>query len=237
MSEPEHVRSTRAAYDATADAYLEFIGTELSTSIEDVVDLALVQVFAELVIATAPTSSARLVADLGCGPGRVAARLVELGVVGARLDVVGLDVSSAMVAAARAAHPTLRFEVAPLTEVPLAEASLVGAVCWYSIIHTPPDRLDEIWAELARLIVPGGWLLLGFQSGSGEAVHRSEVAGRAVSLTNHRHDPDHVVATLLPHGFTLHTRTRREPVHEHESTPQAFVIARRITDASRADLA
>jgi SAM-dependent methyltransferase len=235
MSEPDHVRTTRAAYDASADGYLGFAGTELSDAIEDVVDLALVRAFAELVVATAQDGSvqarssgaARLVADLGCGPGRMAASLARLGLDTVGIDVVGFDLSPAMVAAARAAHPTLRFDEAALTAVPLADGALAGAVCWYSIIHTPPDRLDEIWAELARLITPGGWLMLGFQSGAGEAVHRSEVAGRPVSLTNHRHDPEHVVTTLVAAGFALHSCTVREPVHAHETTPQAIVIARR----------
>lgn len=223
-SEPDHVRSTRAAYDATVDGYLAFIGTELSDAIEDAVDLALVDAFADLVRRSTPASTTALVADLGCGPGRVAAHLAARG-----LPVVGFDLSPAMVAAARTAHPDVRFEEAPLSSVPLADGSLAGAVCWYSIIHTPPDRLDEVWAELARLLVPGGWVLLGFQAGDGEAVHRSEVAGRAVSLTNHRHDPRHVATTLAAHGFEPHSETRRAPVHAHETTAQAFVLARRST--------
>jgi trans-aconitate methyltransferase len=50
-----------------------------------------------------------LVADLGCGPGRITAHLRDLG-----LDAFGLDLSPAMIGLARSEHPSLRFEVGPM---------------------------------------------------------------------------------------------------------------------------
>lgn len=51
-----------------------------------------------------------------------------------------------MLAVARDAHPAIRFDEGRLTALPLADHSLAGAVCWYSIIHTPPERLPEVFA-------------------------------------------------------------------------------------------
>ena len=77
--------------------------------------------------------------------------------------------------------------------LPTPDRSLVGAVYWYSIIHTPPEHLDGVCAEAVRVLAPGGHLLAAFQAGNGERVHRAELRGTKVSLTSYRHPPDEVV--------------------------------------------
>jgi hypothetical protein len=47
----------------------------------------------------------------------------------------------------------------------LADGVLGGIVAWYSIIHTPPQRLPVTFAEFGRVLSPGGHLLLAFQAG------------------------------------------------------------------------
>jgi SAM-dependent methyltransferase len=219
MIEPAHVVTARDAYDGTADLYVQFIGTEINSSIEADLDRAVLESFADG-LATASEPPTGPVADIGCGPGRAAAFLAARG-----LDVVGFDVSTAMLDLARAAHPSLRFEEGSLTRLPVADGSLAGAVCWYSIIHTPPDARDEVMVELARVLAPGAPLLVAFQAGGGEAVHRTEVLGRAVSLTSHRHDPSDVVRRLDAAGFVVDAPVVRAAVGDHESTQQAFVTA------------
>ena len=70
---------------------------------------------------------------------------------------------------------TSSFEEGQLDALPFETGVLAGAVCWYSIIYTPPDRLAEAFGELARVLMPGGYLLLAFQA-EGEPVHRSRCA-------------------------------------------------------------
>lgn len=205
-------------YDRSVDGYLGFVGTEISGRTEGPIDRAVLTAFAEL-ITEAPTGP---VADLGCGPGRVAARLAGLG-----LDAFGIDVSPAMVAAARAAHPGIVFHEGTLTSLPIEDASLAGAVCWYSIIHTAPDHLDSVATELARVLVPGGEVLVAFQAGTGDALQRADAHGTGLPLTSFRHDPDVVAGQLANAGLVVHTRVVRDAQLAHETTPQAFLIARR----------
>ena len=212
MSEPKHVTTTREAYDLTADAYVAAIGTRIRAGIEAELDRSLLATFAEQF----PKGAA--VADIGCGPGRVAVLLAA-----EQLDVVGIDLSPAMLAIARAAHPDVRFEEGELTSLPVADETLHGAVYWYSIIHTPPENLPLVWGELSRVLVPGGHALVAFQAGSGEAVHRSAVGTQAVSLTNYRHDPDEVVKDLVDAGFVVEPPVVRPAALPHETTPQAFI--------------
>jgi ubiquinone/menaquinone biosynthesis C-methylase UbiE len=213
----DHVAAARAVYEASADTYLQFVGTEISAATEAPVDRSLLRAFVDLVNAG---TSAR-VADVGCGPGRVAAFLVTHHV-----EVVGLDPSPAMLAAARIAHPDIHFEEGQLDDLPIPEASLAGVVCWYSIIYTPPENLGDAFAELARVLRPGGYLLLAFQAGSGEPVLRTNAHGTALSLTSFRHSLSDVAGRLEDGGLSVRATALREPEFDHETTPQAFVIAR-----------
>jgi ubiquinone/menaquinone biosynthesis C-methylase UbiE len=204
-------------YDASADRYVELVGSELHEATEGPIDQALLRAFVELVPAT---TNAR-VADLGCGPGRVAAFLARQG-----LQVVGVDVSRAMLTHARSAHPDLALEEGRLDALPIATASLAGAVCWYSIIHLPSTALDPVFQELARVLEAGGHLLLAFQEGAGDPVHRPDAHGTGLALTSYRHGTEDVARRLQSAGFVVHATARRAPELVHESTPQAFVFAR-----------
>lgn len=217
MVEPSPGELTIAAYDATAPLYAAAIGTEISAAIEAPLDRALLGAFVELV---APAHG--LIADIGCGPGRVAAFLAARG-----QRVLGIDPSQGMLAVAAAAHPDLEFGLGRLHDLPLADGSLAGAVCWYSIIHTPPDALAAAFDELARVLAPAAHLLVAFQAGGGDIVHRDSVQGVAVSMTNYRHDTDLVVEQLAAAGLAVRARAVRDAQGAHESTPQAFLIARR----------
>ena len=217
MSEHRHVAEARAVYEASADTYVQFVGTEISAATEAPVDRSLLRAFVDLVKAGASTR----VADVGCGPGRVAAFLVTH-----HLEVIGLDPSPAMLAAARMAHPDIQFEGGQLDDLPIPAASLGGVVCWYSIIYTPPEYLGDAFPELARVLRPGGYLLLAFQAGGGESVLRTDVHGTALSLTSYRHRLGDVTDRLEEAGLSVRATALREPEFDHETTPQAFVIAR-----------
>jgi SAM-dependent methyltransferase len=99
VTEDDFLRTTRASYDAVAGGYAERFRDELTAK---PLDRAMLAGFAELVRGT----GAGLVADVGCGTGRVTAYLSGLG-----LSVFGIDLSPQMIAAARRAHPGLRFDV------------------------------------------------------------------------------------------------------------------------------
>ena len=209
--------AARAVYDATAEDYAQSVGTELSADFEGPIDRALLAAFVEHVGLPAGP-----IADIGCGPGRAAAFLAARG-----LDVVGVDISAAMLTVAREAHPDIRFEEGRLTDLPFGDATVGGAVCWYSIIHTPPAQLDEAFVEIARVLTRDAHLLVAFQAGDGECVHRADAYGTGRALTSYRHAPDHVARSLIAAGLLVHARAVREPELDHESTPQAFIFARR----------
>ena len=87
-----------------------------------------------------------LVAEVGCGSGRIATHLAEAG-----LAMLGFDLSEGMVREARAAKPPLLLAVAHAGALPLRTDALVGLVAWYSIINLPGERLASVFAEFARV--------------------------------------------------------------------------------------
>ncbi|GAB3647511.1 class I SAM-dependent DNA methyltransferase [Glycomyces tarimensis] len=148
MSEPSYLRTTRSAYDSVAEEYAERFRGDVA---EHPLHGAMMGAFAELV----RESGSIAVADVGCGPGHVTAHLHGLG-----LDAFGVDLSPEMLAIARRDHPGLRFTEGSLTGLGIADGALAGLVSRFSIIHTPPERLPEVFAEFHRVLAPGGRLLM-----------------------------------------------------------------------------
>jgi ubiquinone/menaquinone biosynthesis C-methylase UbiE len=206
--------AVRDSYDRVAADYADLLRDELAAM---PVDRAVLGLFAELVSADGGGE----VADLGCGPGRITAHLASLG-----LSARGIDLSPGMVAVARRDHPGLRFDVGTMTALDLPDRALAGAVAWYSVIHTPTDQVPAMLAELARVLRPGGRLLLAFQVGD-EPSHLRRAYGHEVSLVVHRRTPELVTRLLAEAGLPVHIRTVREP-EGWEKSPQAYLLARKL---------
>jgi SAM-dependent methyltransferase len=89
--------------------------------------------------------------DLGCGEGRVSRDLARLG-----HRVVGVDLSPALVDAARAADPDLEFRVADAAALPFGDAEFDCVVAFMSLQDV--EDLDGSVREAARVLEPGGRL-------------------------------------------------------------------------------
>ena len=86
--------------------------------------------------------------------------------------MLGIDLSTALTRIGRAARPELRFAVGSMHALPLPDGALAGAVSWYSVIHAEPGELPGYLAEFARVLRPGGHLLVAFFEAVSEPVTR-----------------------------------------------------------------
>jgi SAM-dependent methyltransferase len=216
MTEPSYLKTTRAAYDTVAADYAEALRDNLA---ESPLDRAMLDAFADRV----KTGGNGEVGDLGCGPGRVTDYLHSIG-----LNAFGVDLSPEMIAVARRMYPGLRFSEGLMMSLDIKDGALGGVVAWYSIIHTPPELLPEIFAEFERVLAPGGQLLLAFQVGENERRHIQQAYGHDnLSAYAYRLSPDHITELLSKAGFVVDARLTREPNHELERSQQAYLLGRK----------
>lgn len=215
MTEPDFLRRTREGYDRTARAYAERFQHHLD---DKPVDQAILSAFAGMV----RRGTNRRVADVGCGTGVATAVLHGLGV-----DAFGIDLSPNMIGEAARRNPRLVFSVGSMSNLDLSDGSVGGVCAWYSIIHLPDEELTAAMAEFRRVLAPGGLVLLGFQVGDEPRV-LTAAFDQVVELTFHRRRPDAVCEVLADAGFTVCAQLLRAPEDDGlESTPQAYVIARK----------
>lgn len=203
----------RRSCDAVAGEYTRRIAGELGGK---PLDRALLDAFAEIV---RPLGRA---CDLGCGPGHVGAYLAVRGV-----DVVGIDLSPGLIGEARRLFPALEFHVGDMLALPLADGSVGGVAAFYSLIHLAPDDRLPALAEIRRVLVPRGLVLLAFHAGK-ETIHLDEWWGHAVSLDFHSLDPAEVRQQLELTGFAVEATMLRAPHEGVEALSQrAYLLARR----------
>ncbi len=202
---------TRSSYDTDATGYAEKVRGLLDAMPYLRASLAL---YAELVLG----AGGGPVADVGCGPGYVSGYLHDAGV-----DVFGIDLSPEMVAIARRDYPDLRFDVGTMTDLDLADDSVVGVVAFWSVIHVPDHAVPGVFEEFRRVLRPQGLVLVGFHVGD-ETRHLSEgYTGRPVNVDSHRRQPSQVADWLRDAGFTIEAELVIGP---DEDVPGAVIFAR-----------
>jgi len=164
---PIDPRAVRRVYDAVAGAYAGRFAGELAHKPFD---------RAQLDRFTAATRSAPgPVCDLGCGPGQVARSLRERGG-----RAFGADFSPEQLRQARRLHPGLPLVQLDMLRLPLAAGALAGVVAFYAIIHFSIDQAEQAFRELARVLAPGGLVLLAFHAADAAAPPDAPTRGRHV---------------------------------------------------------
>ena len=202
---------TRSSYDTDASGYAEQVRGLLDGRPYLRASLAL---FAELV----QGAGGGPVADVGCGPGYVTGYLHDAGV-----DVFGIDLSPEMIAIARRDYPNLRFEVGTMTDLDLADDSVIGIVAFWSVIHVPDHAIPGVFEQFRRVLRPQGLLLVGFHVGDGTRHTSKGYTGRPINVDSHHRQPSKIMAWLRDAGFTIEAELVMGP---DEAVPGAIVFAR-----------
>jgi ubiquinone/menaquinone biosynthesis C-methylase UbiE len=204
---------TRATYDRVARHYAEEIAGELDNK---PFDRAFLDRFAERV-------GNGSVVELGCGPGHVSAYLHGRGT-----NVSGLDLSSGMVDEAREMFPDIRFQVGDMLALPFPDASLDGVVSFYSIIHFDEPQTERCFAEMARVLRPGGLVALAFHIGT-DVIHRDEWFSERVDVDFSFHEPGVVTRQLNAAGLTIDSSEQRDPYPPpiEFQTRRCYIVARK----------
>ncbi|WP_433271594.1 class I SAM-dependent methyltransferase [Actinosynnema sp. CS-041913] len=138
--------------------------------------------------------------DAACGTGRHARPLAERG-----HRVIGVDGSPDMLARARERLPQGEFLLGDLSRLPVGDAEVDLVVCGLALTHVP--ALDPVMAEFARVLRPGGHLVIS--DVHPEAVARGSVpsvrgpSGRPGRVATYRHLVGDYLRAALPLGLQL----------------------------------
>lgn len=179
-----------SAYDSRADEYVEKLGSVAQMADQD-----------RRTIESWARGIEGCVLDVGCGPGHWSELLAT-----ERRRVVGIDASTRFLASARRRFPEVDFLVGDLAALPITSDSVDGLLAWFSIIHTDPDDLPDVLAELARVLRPGRTMLLGYFEGEPATPFDHAVA------TAHYWSGPSLAEHLAPHGLVVErTAVRHDP--------------------------
>jgi SAM-dependent methyltransferase len=206
-------RRIAAVYDAVADRYAEAFWRELERK---PFDRRWLERLAERATGLGP------ICDMGCGPGQIAAFLRGCGA-----EVIGIDLSAAMLDQARRLNPGLTFEQADMLDLRLPPASFGGVAAFYAIVNFDLDQVATAFGGFHRILVPGGYALVAFHVGDGTR-QVDEFLGRSVDARFAFFRPDDIVARLGDAGLAVEEVAIRDPYEGVEyPSRRAYVLARK----------
>ena len=203
----------RDAHNALAEVYASRLAHVMD---ELPADRAVLGLFCDLVLGNGAGAE---VGDIGCGTGRLAPFLAARGLVPR-----GVDLSPEMIRVARRDQPGFRFDVADLRDLPFADASLAGVVCWYSLMYCAPSSRPGAFGELARVVRPGGYLATAYKAGDGEVRRGGLSLGTGFDV--YWLSPAQLEQYVTDAGFSV-TFWAGRPADPDEKQPQGYLIAQR----------
>jgi SAM-dependent methyltransferase len=144
-----------------------------------------------------------LVLDVGCGDGaRTLANLPR--------GSVGLDISRRGLELAAGAVPDAQLVQAEMTAVPLLEGTIDGISAYHAVFHVPRERQPAVYREFARVLRPGGTLLMTLPGGRFETVRTGWMGGRMFFSAPGR---DATLSQLANAGFeVIETTSADDPL-------------------------
>ena len=158
--------------------------------------------------------------DFGCGPGQTTKYLTDLGV-----EISGLDLSEEILTQARRIHPEIHFQKGNMLELEFADDCIAAVVAFYAIVHFTEQQVQTAFAEVFRVLQPGGLFLLTYHVGE-KTIHIDEFLGRKIDIEFMFFTRDFITGCLRERGFESIDTIEREPYPEVEyQSRRAYVFA------------
>ncbi len=199
----------RSSYDVVAETYARRFSDELSRKPFD----------RECLERFARGCPRGRVLDIGCGPGHVGRFLADLG-----LDVIGVDLSPAMIDIARKLNPGMTFEAGDMKRIDHNAGSVAGIVAFYSLIHMTRAKVPDVLTEFRRTLMPGGKLLIAVHGGTGE-ITSDDFLGHPARFVATLFETDELARLVGDAGFRVDQSAERERYDFETQTPVIYVAA------------
>ncbi len=188
----------RQAWDAIAETYAD--RRDPSGSDADLI---------ETVLEDCPPEA--LVLDVGCGDGARTLANLPKGAIGLDLSRRGLELAAETV-------PGARLVQGEMGQLPLADRSVDAITAYHAVFHVPRSEHSGVYREFARVLVPGGTLLMTLPGGRFQTVRRGWMGGKMFFSSPGR---DRTLEQLQAAGFE---RLRTETVGDPLGSTSEFVF-------------
>lgn len=206
------LKNSSITYDLVASTYQETFDDELSKKKfdRDLLDK----------IASSLSKENGLILDIGCGSaGHIGRYLFNKD-----LNVCGIDISPKSIELAHKINPAMSFKVMNMLQLEFQTATVQAILAFYSIIHIPKIELINLFNEFARVLQPGGLLVLAVHEGFTEQVVE-EMLGYKTTLFVDFFSEKELINYLTHTNFSIEYSHVRTPYEFEHQTNRIYIIA------------
>jgi ubiquinone/menaquinone biosynthesis C-methylase UbiE len=162
-----------------------------------------------------------LLADFGCGPGQTTKFLYDSGLT----TITGIDISPAMINAARRLFPKIKFETGDILNISYDSNHFGSGVAFYAIVHFNYDQIKTAFHEVNRVLKKEGQFLFSFHVGN-EAVHFDTAHEKVVDIDLYFFQTEKIIELLHDTGFKIIDAIERYPYKDVEyPSKRAYIWA------------
>lgn len=163
------------------------------------------------------------VVDIGCGPGNTAKQLCELK----QVELVGIDLSQAMVEAARLSAPSATFLLQDVRSADFEPRSFDAAILSFCIVHLKAKEAEELIVKAVKWLRPGGLIYLSFMEGKQPGLETTSFSAQPIYFNYF--PGDEMEAILSRNGTECFRSVRQDyPETDGSITTDVFIFARKL---------
>jgi ubiquinone/menaquinone biosynthesis C-methylase UbiE len=139
-------------------------------------------------------------------------------------NIIGTDISTAMVAKGYELNPQICFELADMLNLQYKDNTFSSALAFYAIVHFTIDEVKIAFREINRVLKKGGQFLFSFHIGT-EIKHVDNFLNQDVEIDFYFFETEKIITLLEETGFNIIDAIERFPYKDVEyQSKRAYLL-------------